>query len=171
VTLDALAKKGKSRVLANPNLSALDGQPAIAFIGDQIKYVIAVQQTQQGQVIQTETATVGITLKVTGKASPDGTITLYVHPEVSAVTDYLNVGGGINLPQISTRFVDTTIRVKDGETIGIGGLIREQDVHNLQKVPILGDLPFFGKLLFTSKSDSKAKSNVVVLITAHLIKD
>jgi len=171
VTLAALEKSGKGRVLANPNLSALDGQPAIAFIGDQVKYVIAVQQTQQGQTIQTETATVGITLKVTGKSSPDGTITLYVHPEVSTITGYLNAGNGIQLPQISTRFVDTTIRVKDGETIGIGGLIQEQDIHNLQKVPILGDLPFFGKLLFTQKSDTKSKSNVVVLITAHVAKD
>ena len=171
VTLDALTTKSKSRILANPNLSALDGQPAVAFIGDQVKYVISIQQTTTGQTIQTETATVGITLKVTGKASPDGTVTLYVHPEVSVISSFLNVPGGITLPQIATRFVDTTVRVKDGETIAIGGLIREQDVDNIRKVPYLGDLPFFGQLFFTSKGKTKNTTNLVVFITTEVIKD
>src|SRR5207253_4526012 len=128
-SLDALETKGRARTLARPNLSALDGQPAVVFIGDQIKYVLSIQQTQQGQSIQTETATVGITLRVTGKTSPDGYITLNIHPEVSAITSFLTAGtSGIQLPQISTRFVDTTVRVKSGETIAIGGLIQEQDV-------------------------------------------
>jgi type II secretory pathway component GspD/PulD (secretin) len=170
VTLDALANNNRARTLANPNLAALDGQPATAFIGDQIKYVIAVQQTQQGQTIQTETATVGITLRVTGKASPDGTITLYVHPEVSSVTSFLNLANGISLPQIATRFVDTTIRVKDGETIAIGGLIREQDVKNLQKVPLIGDLPLLGQL-FRRSEKRKERSELVVFVTARIAKD
>ncbi|MBC7807670.1 MAG: type II secretion system protein GspD, partial [Akkermansiaceae bacterium] len=169
-TLDALANQNRARTLASPNLSAIDGQPATAFIGDQIKYVIAVQQTQQGQTIQTETATVGITLKVTGKASPDGYITLYVHPEVSSITSFANLGNGISLPQISTRFVDTTIRVKSGETIAIGGLLREQDVNNLQKVPIIGDIPILGQL-FRRSEKRKTRSEIVVFVTAKATED
>jgi type II secretory pathway component GspD/PulD (secretin) len=169
-TLDALANQNRARTLASPNLSAIDGQPATAFIGDQIKYVIAVQQTQQGQTIQTETATVGITLKVTGKASPDGYITLYVHPEVSSITSFANLGNGISLPQISTRFVDTTIRVKSGETIAIGGLLREQDVNNLQKVPIIGDIPILGQL-FRRSEKRKSRSEIVVFVTAKATED
>lgn len=172
VGLDAVLNDNKSRILASPNLSALDGQPAIVFIGDQIKYVISIQQATTGQSIQTETATVGITLKVTGKTSPDGNITLYVHPEVSAISSFLNVGTtGISLPQIATRFVDTTVRVKDGETIAIGGLIRDSDINNLQKVPFLGDLPFFGRLLFTRQNRTKQNSNVVVFITSRVLRD
>jgi type II secretory pathway component GspD/PulD (secretin) len=170
ITLDALMRNEKNRLLANPNLSALDGQPASVFIGDQIKYVINIQQTPQGQVIQTETATVGITLKVTGKASEDGTVTLYVHPEVSVISQFLDVGGGISLPQIATRFVDTTVRVKDGETFAIGGLMRESDIETIQKVPLLGDLPFFGNL-FRHKNRTKANSNLVVFITTKIVKD
>jgi type II secretory pathway component GspD/PulD (secretin) len=170
VQLNALANINRARTLANPNLSALDGQPATAFIGDQVKYVVAVQQTQQGQTIQTETATVGITLKVTGKASPDGTITLYIHPEVSSITSFLSPGNGVSLPQISTRFVDTTIRVKDGETIAIGGLIREQDIKNLQKLPILGDIPLLGQL-FRFSDRQKRRSELVVFVTARTAKD
>lgn len=169
-TLDALANQNRARTLASPNLSAIDGQPATAFIGDQIKYVIAIQQSPQGQTIQTETATVGITLKVTGKASPDGYITLYVHPEVSSVTSFANLGNGISLPQISTRFVDTTIRVKSGETIAIGGLLREQDVNNLQKVPIIGDIPILGQL-FRRSDKRKSRSEIVVFVTARATED
>ncbi len=168
VQLDLLAQNNKARLLANPNLSALDGQPAVVFIGDQVKYVIRQEVTPTGTNIQTETATVGITLKVTGKASPDGTITLYVHPEVSVISGFLSPGGGIALPQIATRFVDTTIRVKDGETIAIGGLIRESDITNIQKVPLLGDLPFFGQL-FRRTEKNKSRSEIVVFITARVL--
>ncbi len=170
VILDALATQNRARTLASPNLSAIDGQPATVFIGDQLKYVISVQQTPQGPTIQTETATVGITLKVTGKSSPDGYITLYIHPEVSSITSFANLGNGIQLPQISTRFVDTTVRVKSGETIAIGGLIREQDINNLQKVPIIGDLPFFGKL-FRRTNKSKSRSEIVIFVTAKTTED
>lgn len=168
--LFAAINNNKGRVLSNPNLTALDGQTATAFIGDQIKYVTQIQQTPQGQTVTTETATVGITLKVTGRYSPDGTITLYVHPEVSAISSFLAVSQGISLPQISTRYVDTTVRVKDGETIGIGGLIRENEVKNMQRIPLLSDIPFFGEL-FKFRSNTKQKSEIVVFITSRLAKE
>lgn len=170
VNLDLLQRNGRARILANPNISALDGQPAVVFIGDQIKYVIRQEVTPTGTNIQTETATVGITLKVTGKSSPDGTITLYVHPEVSTVSGYLSLNNGISLPQIATRYVDTTIRVKDGETIALGGLVRETDISSLQKVPFLGDLPFFGQL-FRRSEKTRSRSEVVVFITSRILKD
>ncbi|MBC8102754.1 MAG: hypothetical protein H7Z41_09225 [Cytophagales bacterium] len=168
--LQATLNNNKGKILSNPNLSALDGQTATVFVGDQIKYVTNIQQTQQGQNVTTETATVGITLKVTGRYSPDGTITLYVHPEVSSISSFLNVGNGIQLPQIATRFVDTTIRVKDGETIAIGGLISDSDVRNIQKVPFLGDIPFFGEL-FKFRQNTRSRSEIVVLLTSRLIKE
>ena len=169
-TLDALATNNRARTLANPNLSAIDGQPATAFIGDQIKYVVSIQQTTTGQTVQTETASVGITLRVTGKASPDGYITLYIHPEVSSITSFRDLPNGISLPQIATRFVDTTVRVKSGETIGIGGLIQEQDITNLQKVPILGDIPILGQL-FRRSQKTKNRSEIMVFVTARATED
>lgn len=170
VTLDALANNNRARTLASPNLSAVDGQPATAFIGDQIKYVVSIQQTTTGQTVQTETASVGITLRVTGKASPDGYITLYVHPEVSSITSFRDLPNGISLPQIATRFVDTTVRVKSGETIAIGGLLREVDINNLQKIPIIGDIPFLGQL-FRRSQKTKQRSEIVVFVTARATDD
>ena len=78
---------------------------------------------------------------MTGKVNNDGYVTLNVHPEVSLVTLATAGAGGGQLPQISTREATTTVRVKDGDTIAIGGLISEQDIKNIQKVPLLGDLP------------------------------
>jgi len=167
--LQAMVKANKAKVLARPKLTGQDNLPAMAFIGDQFNYVVNIQQTAQGQNVTTETATVGITLRVTGKSNGDGTITLYVHPEVSTITSFLTVGA-YALPQTSTRFVDTTIRVKDGETIAIGGLVRSEEFQNRQYVPFLGQLPVIGKL-FSTSSKQRRKSEVMVFLTVRTLKD
>jgi type II secretory pathway component GspD/PulD (secretin) len=171
VQLKALVEQEKARILASPNLTALNGNQAVGFVGDQIKYVTNVQQTPQGTNVTSETLQVGITLKVKGLAKPDGTIELYVHPEVSSITSFLSIPGtSISLPQVSTRYADTMVRVKDGETIALGGLIRESDIDNIKKIPGLGDLPFLGQL-FRSNSRIRRKSEVVILITSRIAKE
>jgi type II secretory pathway component GspD/PulD (secretin) len=97
-------------------------------------------------------------------------ITLNLHPEVSTITGYLNVGSGIALPQIARRFTDSTIRIKNGATVAIGGLIKDQDIENMSKVPLLGDLPILGQL-FRHKDWTKKHSEVVIFITATILKD
>lgn len=163
--IDALATSGKANILARPTLSALDGNAATTFIGDQVPYIISQQQTPTGLNIQTGIANAGIRLQVSGRSNGDGTMTVYVHPEISTITSF--VGG---LPQISTRFVDTTIRVKDGETIAIGGLVRRQDIDNMRKLPGLGDLPVLGSL-FRSSDKRKQENEVLIFITCSLSKD
>jgi len=163
--IDALATSGKANILARPTLSALDGNAATTFIGDQVPYIISQQQTPTGLNIQTGIANAGIRLQVSGRSNGDGTMTIYVHPEISTITSF--VGG---LPQISTRFVDTTIRVKDGETIAIGGLVRRQDIDNMRKLPGLGDLPVLGSL-FRSSDKRKQENEVLIFITCSLTKD
>jgi type II secretory pathway component GspD/PulD (secretin) len=167
--LQALAKRDRAKVLARPRLSGQDGQGAIAFIGDQFNYVVIINQTPLGQIVVTNTATVGITLKVTGQSNGDGLITLAVHPEVSTITSFLTVGT-FALPQTSTRFVDTVLRVKDGEQIAIGGLVRSEEFRNRQMVPFLSRLPVIGAL-FQSDSKQRRNSEVIVLLTARQLKD
>ena len=167
--LQALAKRDRAKVLARPRLSGQDGQGAIAFIGDQFNYVVNINQTPQGQNVVTNTATVGITLKVTGQSNGDGLITLAVHPEVSTITSFLTVGT-FALPQTSTRFVDTVLRVKDGEQIAIGGLVRSEEFRNRQMVPFLSRLPVIGAL-FQSDTKQRRNSEVIVLLTVRQMKD
>jgi type II secretory pathway component GspD/PulD (secretin) len=167
VTMDALVSNGDAKLLADPNIASLDGQPAQVFIGDTVNYVQSITQTTTGENITTASVQVGVILRVTGKVNPDGYITLNIHPEVSEITGYLSVPGGGSLPQVASRYADTTVRVKNGETIAIGGLIQENDTVNVNKVPGLGDLPFFGKLFQDSKTN-KQRTEVVFFLTTRV---
>lgn len=166
--LDALATDGNARVLAAPNLLCLEGKPGVFFVGDEVTYIQRIETTPTGQNITTDTKQVGVQLRVVGDVSPDGYITLNLHPEVSVLK--LTVDQGISLPLVSRRFTDHIVRVKNGDTIAIGGLIRSDEIHDLNKVPILGDLPFLGKL-FQHKSKSTSETEVVMFITARVVQD
>ena len=167
--LNALFTNGDARLLSSPNISALDGQPAAVFIGDSITYVSSVTTGPTGQNITTATVNAGIKLLVTGKVNNDGYVTMNIHPEVSTPTFKPSIGGAV-LPDISTREATTTLRVKDGDTIAIGGLISDQDIKNVSKVPFLGDLPFFGQL-FRDSQTSHARNEIVIFVKVSIQKD
>lgn len=169
VKLDALQQNGDIKLLSNPNISAVDGQPAAVFIGDNITYISSITSSPTGQNVTTATVSAGIKLFVTGKVNNDGYVTLNVHPEVSSVTFGVGIGGA-QLPNISSREATTTLRVKDGETIAIGGLISQQDVKSIQKVPLLGDLPFFGQL-FRDTQVTHNRNEIVIFIKVSIAKD
>jgi type II secretory pathway component GspD/PulD (secretin) len=169
--LDAMVTAGRGKVLANPKVSVIEGKPAVVFIGDQVKYVVSITQGTNGPNVTTETANVGVQLQVIGDVNTDGNITLNIRPEVSAITSFLQVAGtAIALPQVASRYTASTIRVKDGETVVIGGLIKDSDITSLRKIPLLGDLPFFGNL-FRHRSTTREHSEVVISITATVLKD
>lgn len=170
VSIDALINNGHAKLLSNPNIAAVDGQPAAVFIGDSIRYIASITQTPTGTNVTTDTVNVGIKLFVTGKVSDDGYITLNIHPEVSTISGYLSVPGGGQLPQISSREATTTVRVKDGDTIAIGGLISDSDIKNVRKVPFFGDLPFFGNL-FRDSSTTHKRNEVMIFVKVSVMKD
>ncbi len=169
VQLNAMYQSGDAKLLSSPNISALDGQPAAVFIGDSITYVSSVTTGPTGQNITTATVNAGIKLLVTGKINNDGYVTMNIHPEVSTPTFKPSIGGAV-LPDISTREATTTVRVKDGDTIAIGGLISQQDVKNITKVPFLGDLPFFGQL-FRDSQTSHNRNEIVIFVKVSVQKD
>jgi len=169
-TLDALVKNGDGKLLAAPNLVCVEGKPGIFFVGDEVRYIVRIETTQTGQNIITETANVGVQLRVVGDASPDGNITLNLHPEVSVLQLQENRTANITLPIITRRFTDHVVRVKNGQTIVIGGLIRDDEIDTMSKVPLLGDLPILGHL-FRHREKTKDRSEVVMFITASLLDD
>ncbi len=169
IGLNALYQTGDAKLLSQPNISAIDGQPAAAFIGDNITYISSVTTGPTGQNITTATVAAGIKLFVTGKVNNDGYITVNIHPEVSSVVFRPSIGGA-TLPDITTREATTTLRVKDGETIAIGGLISDTDIKNINKVPFLGDLPFFGQL-FRDTQHTRNHNEVVIFIKVSIQKD
>lgn len=170
IQLDAMATKGDTNILANPRIAAVDNRPARIFIGDTVTYVVSssTAPTTGQPTVVTEKAHVGITLLVTPRISGDGSVMLEVHPNVSTITGYLPAPGGASIPQISERSVDTTIRVQDGETVAIGGLIRDEEIKSMSKVPLLGDIPFLGQL-FRHRNNSRTRSDVTVFITTKVV--
>ncbi len=169
-TLEAIIQDGEGSLLASPSMLLLENQPGVFFIGDEVKYIVLVQQTDNGANITTETANVGVQLRVAADVNPDGYITMNLHPEVSTIKLTTQKDLQITLPIISRRFTDHTIRVKNGETIVIGGLIRDEELETLTKVPILGDLPFFGNF-FRHREKTKNHSEIVIFITATILDD
>ncbi len=167
-TLDALIEDGNGEVLAAPTMVCMEGKPSVFFVGDEVTYIQRIEVTPTGQNITTDTKQVGVQLRAIGTTSPDGFITLNLHPEVSVLK--LSVDQGVNLPIVTRRFTDHVVRVKDGQTLVIGGLIRSDDIIEMSKVPLLGDLPFLGKL-FRHSHTSKASTEVVMFITASILKD
>jgi len=170
ISLNALYNDANTKILASPNISAIDGQPAATFVGDTVSYISSITQSSTGQNITTSTVNAGIKLFVTGKVNNDGYITMNVHPEVSLVTLSNPGAGGVQVPDVRVREATTTVRVKDGETLVISGLINDQDIKAIEKVPILGDLPFFGQL-FRNTHHQYTHDEVIIFIKVTVQKD
>jgi len=163
LTIDALVQKHKARILASPSIATLNGQEARIIIGERYPYT-QVTSNSQGNTQSTLFVDVGTTLRVTPQVSPDGWITMKVHPEVSAVFAALAAG-----PRIDTREADATIRVKDNDTIIIGGLINRKDDRTKEGIPFLKSIPLIGWLFQRHNTDIE-NAELTVFITPHIIR-
>ncbi len=163
-TLNAIETNTRSKLLADPRIQVLDNDDASIFIGQTVRVPVAVAVsgigTVQNQLVEIP---VGIILLVRPRINGHDDITMRVHPVVSTISGFLN-----GYPQTSSREAETTVRVHDGDTIVIGGLIQDEKTVTNQKIPILGDLPIIG-YLFRNHSVDHARSEVLVFITPHII--
>ncbi len=132
------------------------------LVGDKVPYKITTVSAE-GSTESTGYIDVGIKLLVTPIVNPDNKITLKVHPEVSFVKEFREEG-----PWVSTREADTEVLIRSGETIVIGGLIKEEESEAMSKIPLLGDLPVLG-YLFSRKENRKDKTELIVFITPTLL--
>jgi type II secretory pathway component GspD/PulD (secretin) len=164
VILNALAEKGQAKILANPTIAAMDGRRALIRTGDDIPLVV--RQIFGSTVLENVvTFRAGVTLEIIPKISPDGIITVILKPTVSTITGVTNQGA----PQISVREVQTTLMVKDGETIVIGGLLEERDIVQMTKIPLLGDLPILGRLFRSERKDHR-RTELIITVTPRILK-
>ncbi|HLK13783.1 MAG TPA: hypothetical protein VKT78_03175 [Fimbriimonadaceae bacterium] len=166
-SLDAIANK--NNLISRPNLLAMDGRESEIFVGDDIKYVSSIVSSQTGPTITSDEIKVGVRLSVLPRIGGDGHITMDMRPVVSFLKGFTSTnstGITLNLPQTSVRFSQSTVSMQSGETIAIGGLIQDQDIMNVQKLPFLGDLPIFGQLFRQTTHDRK-RSEVVFFLTAR----
>jgi type II secretory pathway component GspD/PulD (secretin) len=164
-TLSAMVTRKEAKILASPKVMVLDNEDANIFIGDTIRTKIS-QASTNGTTIQVLEFPIGIVLLVRPRINDDGRITMRVHPVVSTITSI----GADNLPQTSSREAETTVMVKDGETIVLGGLIRDEFLKTVQEVPLLSKLPIIGEL-FKFRSKDHRHSEIMVFITPHILDE
>jgi type II secretory pathway component HofQ len=162
--LTALVQKGKARLRANPRIATTEGQPAEIEVGQE-KYFAIVTGPVTFPYTTLEQIASGITLRITPTVvEKTREVIARVEPDVRDVT-----GSGANgLPEITYRRAVTNVRVKDGQSIVIGGLTSEFTTRTASKFPILGDIPLIGNL-FRRVSSRQTKSEVVIIITPHIL--
>jgi Bacterial type II and III secretion system protein len=164
--LHFLETQNKAKVMAQPSIVTLNGNKASINV-DQTQYFKLTTGNPLGTdySIQFKPITFGIKLDITPWISQGGQITAEISPEVSN-SDGANSDG---YPNVSSRTLSTTVRLNDGETITLGGLIKNTESEGYNKIPILGDIPFIGGL-FRTNTKSNSKTNLVVYVTPHIIK-
>lgn len=169
-TLEAAIQNNYAHLLASPRILTLDNKRAEIFVGQEISYLLAQIASQNGSTTVPGKVRVGVELNVTARYNPDDTISLRVHPEVGRLDQITSAATGVSLPQVSRRSVDTQIRIKNGQTFVIGGLIGEDKTRYIHKIPLLGDIPFLG-YLFKREETSHVKTEIIIFIKASLYKD
>jgi Type II secretory pathway, component PulD len=168
INLRHAVEQGDATIRANPSVVTLEGKPASLFVGNVTYYVMSAGEGAQTTISRLEAIEAGVTLEILARVSDDGVIVLEVAPSVSDVQGSAIQDG--TLPVIGRRQVKTTVRVRDGETLALGGLLQQREVEQRTRVPILGDLPIFGRL-FSSTRRSQEETEVLVFITPHILRD
>ncbi len=168
----AIAEQGDVKILSSPTISTLNNQKAIIRVGNQDVFftsgvVVAGGETVV-QTFQPVTIDVGIILDVTPQISEDGTIIMNVHPSITEKTgEKVTPDGKTTFPLLSVREADTTVKVRDGQTIIIAGLMQEKTEDSYTGVPVLHTIPVLGGL-FRYKNEKKRTSELVIMITPTL---
>lgn len=170
-TIRALQGKNVLQILAEPNLLAVDGQPATFHAGGEFPYPVpqGVGAGGGGTVITIQFKPFGVRLGFTGAILNDDVIRLKVAPEVSAL-DFANALRlqGFVVPALSTRTAETEIELRSGQTFGIAGLLDNRTTAIMSKIPGIGDIPILGQL-FRSKSINNAQTELLVLVTPVIV--
>jgi type II secretory pathway component GspD/PulD (secretin) len=172
--VDALKTAGDVNLLSSPRITAINNQEASIMVGKAQPYATNTVSMSQGTSITASQLTfmdIGVTLRVTPTINKDGFVTMKIRPEVSSSDEYYEYGdkdARTKVPIIETASTETSVIVKDGTTIIIGGLIVDQRIKTVKKVPFLGSIPYVG-LLFSSTDDKVEKRELVVFLTPHII--
>jgi general secretion pathway protein D len=170
--LNFLETAGKTKVLSSPRVIALNNQDAKILVGTKQAYVTTTVLTPGGggptsTSEQVNFVDVGVKLYVTPTIGDDGFLTLKIKPEVSSVDSTIHTAEGNAIPIVRLSQAETSLVVKDGVTVVIGGLMEDTNSNDKSGVPLLSKIPVFG-LPFRSQNDKKGKTELVIFITPHI---
>lgn len=176
LALDFLDTQGDTKILANPKITVMNGQPAMISVGDNVKYIDSVTTTITDGVasyaVTTGSVMSGLGMSVVATIMDNDEVILSLTPVTSKLDEpieYRTFGGAntVGLPKVRLREMKTTVRIKDGQILVIGGLIDSLDDNTGNKVPGLGSVPGIGKL-FSHNTRTTQKTELVILLQPKL---
>lgn len=166
-----LMNNSRAKLISNPKLQTLDNKKATIRVAEtrykpQFTYN---RETGSYEINNYDEIYVGITLEVTPHVNYSGDITLDIVPEVSALVDNQMIQG-VQVPITNVRRIETRVCLKDGHTVAVGGMIKDDWVTVKRSVPFMGDIPYLGPNLFTWESREKRAVNLIIFITPTVLK-
>jgi TonB family protein len=164
---------GDTKILSSPRIMVLNNQEAKILVGTKDAYITSTVTQTQGTATSADTVNfveTGIKLYVTPTINRDGFVTMKIKPEVSSAETktVISQDKKTDIPIVTSSEAETTVMVKDGVTIIIGGLQKDERKKSVKKVPLFGDIPGVG-FLFRSTSDELSKSDLIILLTPHIM--
>ena len=167
IVLRSLLTRGEAKYLGKPKVVTVNNKTATIMTTTQASVGFSTTTGSSGDYTSesTDRANVGLTMQVTPQVNREGYVTLYVQPSYSDLSDGIG-----NTKDPTTRAVSTLVRVKNGQTVVIGGLLNSRETDSTRKVPLLGDIPLIG-WLFTSKEKTKSTTDLVIFITPTILAE
>lgn len=171
VTLRAIAQAGKLEVLSRPSIMARNNQPATITVGQSVPLISGVRYDNYGNVINSVQYTdIGIILRVTPFISSDNLVEMIISPEISSVSsESVAISKDTAVPIIDKRSADTVVVTGNRETVIIGGLMANNKVETISKIPLLGDIPVLGAA-FRHKVNQTRKTELIIFLTPIIVE-
>jgi len=169
--LDLLRRNGAANILSEPSILCTNNKESEIYVGQTRSILTAAQQSTTGlsNVVNSYSREdIGLTLKVKPRLSSNNKVTLEILTKIEDVLD--NESPSADRPTTTKREVKTNAIVNNGETIILGGLIKNTGGKGIQKMPLLGDIPVLGELFFTHTSDLSRETNVVIYLTPYIVR-
>ncbi len=176
LVLEYLKSRSDTNIISNPRITTLNNKEATMFVGRVHPYISKIDEDEEAGTVKYEyqEKEIGIRLEVTPHINENGDIEVELKPEIKDIIGYQQLTEYFSLPIFSTREAETQVMVRDGDTIFLGGMIKENIKEYTKKFPVLGDLfgdiPLIGSV-FKYKQESKAKTELVFFLTVHVVKD
>ncbi len=171
--LEIFKRRAETKILSNPRITTLNNQEAVIGVTETFNIPTYEVDSDTGRLVVSgyDEKDIGIMLTVTPHVNPEGQIVVQLHPVVSSLygwDEFTTGTGTIEAPRFSTRESTTQVMVKDGETIVIGGLIKEETSDVVRKVPILGDIPLL-KYFFRKTEKEVDTTDLMIFVTVRLL--
>jgi len=175
LTLNFLQEQTDASLISHPKIVTADNKDSVMKVADQwpIPNFQFNNDTGQWEISNFTYKDIGIVLKVKPHVNEDEYINMRVVPEVSDILSFTTFGGATNaqLPVISTRTAETDVLIRNGQTLAIGGLMREDESAAVTKLPLLGEIPYVGPYLFSNSTKRIRNSNILIFVTANVVTE